>query len=662
MTPKTLRSLSVVISVVVAIALSGCSGGGGSGGTGMTGGSGGTGMTELDAAKADVTRLEGELAAAPTDADVAAVQTMLDAAKADVTRLEGELPAAPTDADVAAVQTEDLMPGPGLTLSNAAPVFAPDETSKLQATLANAASGVPVLSASLNRTFGDSLSSQLTKDFYVKTIRTDGNGAYVIGYVLDGTEAEVTIPASACMSGDCEVTVDGRSYFFWSWTGYDPFAHEEFQYMDSFNLLSFVLDGPYPRTWFVFGARTENLPMGGATFNGRFRVDSYETADPAFTRRQQYSGNMRLVANFDMSQLDGRMYEVRGSQPGQSSRTPWPTSSFTITNGQIKNGQFTATLTGIDSDPNAPFDTSVRDVMGHILGEFYGPNAEEVGGVVTATRDVAGTQNDRVFSGFFGGRKVERVIAIDNTEVLVTAVYRDFDASSTAPFAVDMPTVEATEDGLRITYVVDGQTEIIEVRESNFGANPGLTPYTYYIGPRDFDHFDINGWERQSHDANNPDVVASSVYGFAVYGTRTTNMPTTGTASYEGHMGAVEFPSDDAVLTGSAQANMYQGDVGLMANFTSSTVTGNVTNLESRPGNTGTYVSAIGGLNFNATINGNALTASDLAGTGALARYSNGSVKGAFYGPDAAEVGGVFNAADGANNRLLNGWFGGKKQ
>ncbi len=131
------------------------------------------------------------------------------------------------------------MPGPGLTLSNAAPVFAPDETSKLQATLANAASGVPVLSATLNRTFGVSLSSQLTKDFYVKTIRTDGNGAYVIGYVLDGTEAEVTIPASACMSGDCEVTVDGRSYFFWSWTGYDPFAHEEFQYMDSFNLLSF---------------------------------------------------------------------------------------------------------------------------------------------------------------------------------------------------------------------------------------------------------------------------------------------------------------------------------------------------------------------------------------------------------------------------------------
>ena len=54
----------------------------------------------LDDANAEVAAvhqwLEGELAAAPTDADVAAVQTMLDDANADVTRLEGELAAAPT--------------------------------------------------------------------------------------------------------------------------------------------------------------------------------------------------------------------------------------------------------------------------------------------------------------------------------------------------------------------------------------------------------------------------------------------------------------------------------------------------------------------------------------------------------------------------------------
>ena len=53
-------------------------------------------QTMLDDAKAEVARLEGELAAAPTDADVAAVQTMLDDANAEVARLEGELAAAPT--------------------------------------------------------------------------------------------------------------------------------------------------------------------------------------------------------------------------------------------------------------------------------------------------------------------------------------------------------------------------------------------------------------------------------------------------------------------------------------------------------------------------------------------------------------------------------------
>ena len=64
-------------------------------------------QVDLDAAKAEVTRLEGLLAAAPpTTGDVAAVQTMLDDANAEVTRLEGLLAAAPpTTGDVAAIQT-----------------------------------------------------------------------------------------------------------------------------------------------------------------------------------------------------------------------------------------------------------------------------------------------------------------------------------------------------------------------------------------------------------------------------------------------------------------------------------------------------------------------------------------------------------------------------
>ena len=59
----------------------------------------------LDAANTEVARLKGELAAAPTDADVAAVQTMLDDANTEVARLKVLLAAAPpTTGDVAAVQ------------------------------------------------------------------------------------------------------------------------------------------------------------------------------------------------------------------------------------------------------------------------------------------------------------------------------------------------------------------------------------------------------------------------------------------------------------------------------------------------------------------------------------------------------------------------------
>ena len=57
----------------------------------------------------------------------------------------------------------------------------------------------------------------------------------------------------------------------------------------------------------------------------------------------------------------------------------------------------TATLTGMDSNANAPMDMTVNDYKGGILGEFYGPNAEEVGGVWNATRD----RDDRVMAGAF---------------------------------------------------------------------------------------------------------------------------------------------------------------------------------------------------------------------------------------------------------------------
>ena len=221
----------------------------------------------------------------------------------------------------------------------------------------------------------------------------------------------------------------------------------------------------------MFGVRNENLPMGTATYHGEFKAISWKATDRDSDLRQRIDGTMRIVANFDMRALEGRVYRIRGTPDADGARSTWETSSFTLTNGRIVNGQFTATLTGVDSDPSTSLDESVRGFMGHVLGEFYGPNAEEVGGVVSATRDVAGTAGDRVLYGHIAGRKTDRLTGVNDSEALVARWDRDDEADTWALLTVDRTTVESTDEGYRITYVIGDETRTLEFNESDFGAD-----------------------------------------------------------------------------------------------------------------------------------------------------------------------------------------------
>ena len=116
---------------------------------------------------------------------------------------------------------------------------------------------------------------------------------------------------------------------------------------------------------------------------------------------------------------------------------------------------------------------------------------------------------------------------------------------------------------------------------------------------------------------------------YIVHGNRTPGsaMPTGGTATYAGRMEGAEFPSDDAISSGSR--TRYLGDVTLTADFAAADVAGEFSNLVTRVGG-GSYSSAAGGATFDATIDGNRFTAGNLNGTGALSDYLNGNVRGAF--------------------------------
>ena len=587
---------------------------------------------------------------------------------------------------VPSVRPTPLMAGPGQNLSDTSPVFANDETGSLKEAL-DAGNVVPTLGATLVRNRGSVQSAELSEDFIVKGIRRNAGGEYVINYVIDGTEEEITLDTGNCSSFDCEFFVDGRQFFFWSWTGDDddPSIEDglgEFRYLASHGLAYRPTREIQARTWFVFGVRTENLPMGTATYHGRFQSWSFRSADPDWNMRLFVSGAMRLVANFDMRSLDGRIIGIRGRRADQNQTRTWETSSFAITEGRIVNGQFTATLTGLDSDPTTSFDESVRGFMGHILGEFYGPNAEEVGGVVTATRDVAGTADDRVLHGFIGGRKIDRLTDVNDPKALWIAVDSD-DQGSTTVATTTTAAVDATTDGYRITYVVDGETQTLDLSESDFGVNPynvtryekrtNGTRYIFWDETRAFDgrrrlflgrfrpeHFDVNNLSIIHYDAS--DNPTSRTLAYVIHGNRTTDMPTNGTATYTGGIYFREWPTDQFAGHTSPGVTFYRGDVNLSADFAASSVAGTAAIRESRPGHNRNWVDASGGLSFNATVDGNGLSATDLSGSGDLAGYSGGRVNGAFYGPGAAEVVGVVDATHGSENRAFGGYFGGQKQ
>lgn len=536
-----------------------------------------------------------------------------------------------------------------------------------------------VAGTSLLENYGAS-TTQLSTAPFVSSIQRNASGGYDIIY-QDGTE-QITVqilPEHCQANFGCTIPADsnGRTHWFWSWTSSDSLGKPSlYKFMEASGFTANDGSGTQRRSLFVFGVETpaSGVPATGeAIYGGRMRARAYRTSEPGSRARQRYRGRIRLVANFDMSRLTGRIFSIQGTAPGEpsSARVSWPTSSFAITNGQIANGQFTATLTGMDSDSAVPDAESVRGFVGSIVAKFYGPNADEFGGTLTATRDLQDTDNDRQLHGVVDGRKLAP--RKFESSASIAGVRRRFDSQQTTLFADDgMATVERTANGWTVT--VGGQTFTFD--DSAYDADPRF-PSGYYIddagdirvfqtwtqgfGPASqFDHFDVKSWGTTDFDSGNP-TVGDVVY--MVHGNRTpdTAMPSSGTATYSGTFTSQEYPSDQAVFSRDAAVMYFWGSATLTANFASSSVAGAFRDMRKRPGNTRTNTAASGGATFNAQISGNQMTASDLTGTGDLAGYRNGAVRGAFFGPAAEEAGGVFDATDGSANRVLSGYFGTKK-
>ena len=550
-----------------------------------------------------------------------------------------------------------------------------------------------------NTTVRDDLTEQDDMFVSVTSMRRNSGGGYDITFRVEqgtsallpsdpadvGLEVTVTFLPEHCNEVEeyCSIQdEDNIGFDFWTWTdtgnGGQLGLTTEWEFFSvkhtSVSSWNPGIENRQQRNVIVFGVGTPvaSVPTRGqAIYNGSFGAHAYRQNSTDNALRHRYRGTLQIVANFDMDTLNGRIYSVRNRQPGESTYQSRPTSSFSITNGQISNGQFTATLTGMDSDPNTPFNESVRGFMGEIVGRFFGPNAEELGGVVSATRDVTGTDNDLNLYGYIGATEFGPA-KILGTEGILAGVLRDLDTNTSVLREEGVTTtVQRTETGWTVT--VGDRT--VEFQETDYGSHPsgpGIYVRTVDGGEAwfatqtggfgknpEFNHFDVKGWSFT-------DQVSEGIYSGVstndriVHGDRTPGsaMPTAGTATYGGRMEASSFPTDGAVFTDSNLHIGYRGDVTLRADFANGGVAGKFTGLDTWTGSSGPYSPVSGGITFDATIIGNLITATNLSGTGELAGYRNGSVSGAFFGPFAEEAAGVFDASNQADKRVLRGWFG----
>ena len=232
----------------------------------------------------------------------------------------------------------------------------------------------PTLASGIQRDY-DNQRSGLANDAYIKSLGfadiADDDGipfslhvTYVVGdeeVTVHFTDADLDDPS---VPNSWTKTIDGVEYWGWLWKGDE--AQEE--------SVSLIGGLPGYRLYATGGIRTDtaDLPSGTAVYEGGMRGDTHLTSDPS-SGREVMTGSLRLTANFDEASLEGEIIDIRVKPDNPRVWSDLPnTTRFVIDDGRIVDGQFTASLTGIDTNENAPMDETVRGYAGGVSESFTG--------------------------------------------------------------------------------------------------------------------------------------------------------------------------------------------------------------------------------------------------------------------------------------------------
>ena len=476
------------------------------------------------------------------------------------------------------------------------------------------------------------------EEAYVESITYDGAGGYGVVLVVDGTKSQVEFEAADWILSYGEFayyekTIDGTTYIFARVPIFAEFKAVHRRYFQLFYWETEELRGIA-----ALGATTPSqalVNLGSATYEGHIIADRHNNfTDPDFMAvREAIWGFLTLNADFSGSTIAGSAIPM-WMQLSDGTWVPIPdTNSIVISDGEIDGSRFDASWRGEDTDAGAALEDSFRGFEGSMLGEFYGPDGEEIGGVFTGGR----AATDQVIHGRFGGESQQAaaarmavqtaagrddgisvsqdpaVYATGSSDTLSNllpdgntafaplsaAVRRDRDYGETrlpdegGAFVKSVASDGA--NGFNVTYVIDGRDSVV-----NLPADSWYEPWGAFRGNKRgennnhwFNQYSL--WSMTDSMNRDPDdrTSGSSKYyyfdmvgwnvdrwrdsfeGYSTFGVQTnpSDLPT-GSATYYGDMSARVWAGDDPYYP-SGRSALF-GSLELNADFDSSSISGQI--------------------------------------------------------------------------------------
>ena len=312
----------------------------------------------------------------------------------------------------------------GLARSLQPPVYAESDADTLASLLPGGETAFSALSVAVWRDY-------LAADYgttqpelgsaYVKSVSSDGEGGFRVTFVIDGRESLSHLPAhlfsADIFSGSAQ---DNRlvPYSLWSWTDSfdadpdEPAATDRTDgpsYYDYFDINGWHAGGALIgnfRGFMTYGVQTlpENLPLGSATYEGRLQAEVWRADKWQWGSRTSVRGTIHLEANFNEGEIGGRIDALRVQLRGADVFQALPEgNSIDIASTPIDEARIVAEWVGNDPNENAAPHETMGGFTGTLIGEFYGPSADEVGGVLSGRRAATAATPEQFLIGGFGG-------------------------------------------------------------------------------------------------------------------------------------------------------------------------------------------------------------------------------------------------------------------